>query len=148
MILRALHAQFSLGDPAPSDTKKAEQRFAFAWRGLRSCPVKPDSLEAQHPRAGELDSSCYTYEDHLADMGNTPSSEGAASAGPAPMETEQHGIGRMAAITGAKTAQETRTKPRGPKASGTDLPFIQVCVCVFAEMRLLGVCRSLARASG
>ena len=60
-------------------------------------------------------------------MGNTPSSERAASAGPPPMETEQHGIGRMAAITGAKTAQETRTKPRGPKASGADLPFIQVC---------------------
>jgi len=63
-------------------------------------------------------------EDHLADMGNTSSSS-AGDGDTGPIETEQNGIGRMQAITGAK-AVETRVKPRGPKADPADHGYIQV----------------------
>jgi hypothetical protein len=73
----------------------------------------------------------YSYEDHLLDMGNSPSSDAgavAASGAEAPIsaETEHNALAmRMQAITGAKPA-ETRATPRGPKAAQEDHPLIAV----------------------
>jgi hypothetical protein len=68
----------------------------------------------------------YHYEDYLADMGNSSSTEQASTVeATPPMETEATHIGRLQAITGAK-AVETKVKPRGPKAEAADYDFILV----------------------
>lgn len=75
----------------------------------------------------EVDGSTYHYEDYLADMGNSSSTEqgGSGLESSPPMETEATHIGRLQAITGAK-AVETKVKPRGPKADAADYDFILV----------------------
>jgi hypothetical protein len=85
-------------------------------------------MQVEQPAPVEVDSSTYLYEDYLADMGNTPSSEAqeGGGAGPMPIETEGGAhIGRLQAITGAK-AVDTKVKPRGPKADAADHGFITV----------------------
>jgi hypothetical protein len=84
-------------------------------------------MQVQPIQPVEVDSSTYHYEDYLADMGNSASTEhGSVEASP-PMETEATHIGRLQAITGAK-AVETKVKPRGPKADAAEYDFILVCV--------------------
>lgn len=77
-----------------------------------------------------LEEHTYCYEDHLADMGNSPSTEAPApesgAAPPVAGDAEQNAIARLQAITGAKAAETTRVKPRGPKADTPDYPAIQV----------------------
>lgn len=92
-------------------------------------------MQVQTPPV-EVESSTYHYEDYLADMGNSASTEtSSAEAGP-PMEAEATHIGRLQAITGARAA-ETKVKPRGPKADQADHEFILV------SDRLLGVIRGV-----
>lgn len=77
-----------------------------------------------------LEDHTYCYEDHLADMGNSPSSDApvpdGGAAPPVGVDAEQNAIARLQAITGAKAADATRVKPRGPKADAPDYPAIQV----------------------
>jgi len=89
----------------------------------RSCPqlVKVEQQTQQGVVATSHND--YTYEDHLADMGNASSSSG-GDVETMPIETEANNIGRMQAITGAK-AVETRVKPRGPKADPADYGNVQ-----------------------
>jgi hypothetical protein len=90
-------------------------------------------MQVQPLQPVEVDSSTYHYEDYLADMGNSASTEhGSVEASP-PMETEATHIGRLQAITGAK-AVETKVKPRGPKADASDYDFILVCVPCCADV--------------
>lgn len=76
--------------------------------------------------------NAYTYEDHLADMGNATSTHAANEEAPIAEEREgaqaSNAIGRLQAITGAKAADTAKVKPRGPKADAADFAFIQVGV--------------------
>lgn len=83
-------------------------------------------MQVQPIQPVEVDSSTYHYEDYLADMGNSASTEHASEAGGPPVEAEANHIGRLQAITGAK-AVETKVKPRGPRAEPADYEFILVC---------------------
>eukprot|EP00878_Enallax_costatus_P001687 GHUV01001841.1.p1 GENE.GHUV01001841.1~~GHUV01001841.1.p1 ORF type:complete len:745 (+),score=263.55 GHUV01001841.1:565-2799(+) len=78
----------------------------------------------------DVSPNAYTYEDHLADMGNAHSSQPVSDDAPIAQEREGAGveastaIGRLQAITGAKAA-DGKVKPRGPKADAADFAFIQ-----------------------
>lgn len=77
----------------------------------------------------DVSPNAYTYEDHLADMGNAHSSQPVSEDAPIAQEREgveaSTAIGRLQAITGAKAA-DGKVKPRGPKADAADFAFIQV----------------------
>lgn len=78
----------------------------------------------------DINPHIYTYEDHLADMGNSASAHTTNEDAPIAQEREgaeaNGAIGRLQAITGAKAADAHKVKPRGPKAEAADFAFIQV----------------------